>query len=336
MQSLNNSLFNPHFSHIYVEKESFHFPVTQKIINRFPKSELITIDHYKDIFCRSRQNYLLQKQSPALILAVKHGTLIYPGSPVCENFGNEHFYYTSSVMNCLYDCEYCYLQGMYSSANVVVFVNLDDIFSETDLLLKKYPVYLCISYDTDLLALENILGYVTKWYEFAKARPELKIELRTKSANFRSLSSLAPIPNMILAWTLSPAFLSKTYEHNTPGTSERLANIKDALKYGWKVRLCFDPLLREENWKELYCDLIEKTFSSLSAENLFDISIGGFRVSKEYLKKMRKQRPFSAVLQYPFDLNNGFYQYPEKHLTEMILFLKKEIQKWIPEEKIYI
>lgn len=30
-----------------------------------------------------------------LILAAKHGELLYPGAPVCQNFGNEHFYYTS-------------------------------------------------------------------------------------------------------------------------------------------------------------------------------------------------------------------------------------------------
>lgn len=31
------------------------------------------------------------------------------------------------MMNCIFDCEYCYLKGMYPSGNLVVFVNLEDI-----------------------------------------------------------------------------------------------------------------------------------------------------------------------------------------------------------------
>ena len=52
------------------------------------------------------------------------------------------FDYTSCMMNCVFDCEYCYLKGMYPSGNVVLFVNLDDIFDEVYKLLQKHP---CIS-----------------------------------------------------------------------------------------------------------------------------------------------------------------------------------------------
>ena len=30
------------------------------------------------------------------------------------------------MLNCVYDCRYCFLQGMYRSANYVLFVNYDD------------------------------------------------------------------------------------------------------------------------------------------------------------------------------------------------------------------
>lgn len=102
----------------------------------------------------------LQHGSKALIIARKDGQLLYEGAEVCQSFGNEYFYYTSCVMNCIYDCEYCYLKGMYPSGNLVIFINIEDIFAELETLLAKHPVYLCVSYDTDLLALENIAGFV--------------------------------------------------------------------------------------------------------------------------------------------------------------------------------
>ena len=120
--------------------------------------------------------------SPALILAKKEGQLIYDGSRECQNFGNEHFYYTSCMMNCLFDCEYCYLQGMYPSADVVIFMNIEDIFDEVDRLLYEHEVYLCVSYDTDLIALEAITGYCRRWIEYARGKQGLTIEIRTKAS----------------------------------------------------------------------------------------------------------------------------------------------------------
>ena len=37
------------------------------------------------------------------------------------------------MFNCIYDCDYCYLQGMYPSANIVVFVNHEDFFDAVDM-----------------------------------------------------------------------------------------------------------------------------------------------------------------------------------------------------------
>ena len=70
-------------------------------------------------------------------------------------------------MNCVYNCEYyCYLKGMYPSGNIVVFVNLEDIFAELEEILQKHPVYLCVSYDSDLMALEDLTGFVESWLGF--------------------------------------------------------------------------------------------------------------------------------------------------------------------------
>ena len=97
------------------------------------------------------------------------------------------------MMNCVYDCEYCYLKGMYPSGNLVVFVNLEDFFDKTQELLKEHPVYLCVSYDTDLLAFESVLGYAGEWASFLKQNPNLQIEIRTKSAGFLNIRQFRPV-----------------------------------------------------------------------------------------------------------------------------------------------
>ena len=101
-----------HFSHIYVEEEIWDDPQTRQIRNHFPHARMIPVRQYHDVFSRPKQEYAVQKHARNLILARQHGTLLYEGAPVCHSFGHEHFYYTSPALNCLYDCEYCWLKGM--------------------------------------------------------------------------------------------------------------------------------------------------------------------------------------------------------------------------------
>lgn len=336
MGNSRNNLWNSSFSHIYVEKKAKDYENTKEILSKFKDAIKIEIDHYKDVFSRGKQNFVLQKNSPKLILAVKEDNLIYKGAEVCEDFGNQHFFYTSSIMNCIYNCEYCYLQGMYSSANIVVFVNIEDIFSKIERLLIKHPVYLSISYETDLLAFEGITSYTSKWMEFASKHSDLKIELRTKSANFNAISHIEPLDNIILAWTISPEEIISQYEKGTPSLDRRLESICNAMDKGWKVRLCFDPLIYIKDWKKYYNECIEKTFKTITVEKIYDVSIGVFRVSKDYLKRIKKQRIDSVLLAYPFECNNGVCSYTKDHTKQMINFVYDRVNKYVAKEKIYI
>lgn len=336
MKNLEENLYNSFFSHIYIEEDAMNHPNTLKIINKFKNSKIIKISHYKDVFSRKNQDFPSQKKSQNLILAIKKDHLIYKGASVCEDFGNKNFYYTSSIMNCIYDCEYCYLQGMYTSANIVIFVNIEDIFNEVSKLLNKFPVYLCISYDTDLLAFENILGYTRKWINFAKNNKNLTIELRTKSANINAIADIPSIDNFILAWTLSPDFIIKNYEHRTASLDRRLENIKIAQDLNWNIRLCFDPMIYIKNYKKYYKELIEKTFSVINKDKICEISIGVFRVSSEYLKIIRKQRYDSPIVNFPFVTNNKVCSYNKNLINEMTTYLNNLILNYVPKHKIFI
>lgn len=300
----------------------------------------IPISHYKDVFNRSHQNFAEQKKAPALIYAKKTGTLIYEGAPVCQSFGNEHFYYTSCMMNCIYHCDYCYLQGMYPSGHTVVFVNLDDYFAEVELLLKKHPVYLCVSYDTDLLALESSFHFVARWLDFAKLHHDLTLEIRTKSGNagiFKELGERCGEAKhrIIFAWTVSPDHVASRTEHGAPSPALRLRALKAAKLAGFSVRLCFDPMIYHSGWKSTYEELIKSTFNIISPADLYDVSIGVFRISTEYLKNMRKKRPDSAIVQFPYITENGVSHYGPLS-EEMIHYLRKLLLEYLPEEKIFI
>ncbi len=325
------------FSHIYIEDSILTHPRTQSILSKFKNANVIPIKHYKDVFNRKNQNFTLQKSKPNLILAKKTDHFLYPGSGFSPNFSHEHFYYNTLALNCIYDCEYCYLQGMFSSANLVLFVNWEDFFQATDAFLEKNKsLYLALSYDTDLLAIESFFPATAAWLEFAESRENLTIEIRTKSANFRGIQNQSPIPNAILAWTLSPERIAKEIEHKTPGLSARLDSIREASERGWKVRLCLDPILRTKIWKEDYKDLAEKIKSHLNPTNITELSIGGFRMNLDFLKEMQQKRKDSAVLFYPYERSNQIATYPSLETKEMLDYVTNLFLDWVPKEKIQV
>ena len=109
----------------------------KKITRRFPEAVRVPCDRYQEVFNPKAQNFRLQKQNPALILAKKIGTTILP-APEGYGIGGEHNYYFSHMLNCIYDCRYCFLQGMYQSAHYVLFINYSDFFHSMDSILTNH------------------------------------------------------------------------------------------------------------------------------------------------------------------------------------------------------
>lgn len=341
MKNLRGEYYNSPFSHVYVEKEVWEHPRTKRILDRLPGADVIEIDHYKDVFCRRGQDYILQHRAQNLILGAKHGTLLYKGAPVCQSFGNKNFYYTSCMMNCIFDCEYCYLKGMYPSGNLVVFVNLEDIFEEVEKLLLKEDLYLCISYDTDLPALEGLTDYVQEWLQFVEKNQisrnkRLTVEIRTKAADSHFFERHFSVSGVIYGITLSPQIVIESYEHKTPSLRQRIAWAARAMAEGYRVRLCFDPMIYCKDWKQQYSNMLEDVFSQIDMDGIEDVSVGTFRVSQDYLKKMRRQQPCSMAVQFPFINDRGVYHYPKELTKEMEQFLVGRLKERIVEKKIFL
>ena len=333
----------PPFSHIYIEEALLGGEEAEAILRKFPKAKCIPIRHYKDIFNRRKQNRALQEKSRKLILAKKEGQRIYPGAPVCQSFSESAFYYASLLMNCPFHCEYCYLQGMYPSANLVLFLNVEDYFLDCQRLIKeKGSLYLCISYDTDLLALEELYPFVERFARFLEKEPNLRIEVRTKAGGeslFRRLLKMQLSEDakkrLIFAFTLSPEKIVSEAEHGTAGLKGRLKAIKMAVEEGFTLRLCFDPMLYHADWESLYTKLLETVFREIPMEKLYDVSVGSFRISESYLKAMTKACGASPYTSFPYENTDGYYHYPKELLLKMEGFLEHKLLEKLPKEKIF-
>ena len=65
------------------------------------------------------------------------------------------------------------------------------------------------------------------------------------------------------------------------------------------------------------------------------VSVGGFRISKEYMKKIRRVEKESPVVQFPYVNVGGVYQYPPELLARMEGCVMRELVKRMPSERIF-
>ena len=336
--SVASSRWN-NFSHLYIERDAFDYPFTRRVRDRFSKARVVEIEDYKAIFARPRQRFQVQKESMKLILAVKKDRFLYDGSGHSQDFNLENFYYNTLMFNCVYNCDYCYLQGMFPSANIVAFVNVEDYFVATrqGILNRSnpsQPFYLCISYDTDLLAFESIAPYCRAWIEFAYEQPDLLVEIRTKSAAYRAIRELSPTDRVILAWTLSPQPVAARYEHGAPPLRQRLDAVQAAIDDGWPVRLCFDPVLAVPSWESVYGELIEETFQRIDPAAVQDVTVGVFRMAKGHFQRMKRQRQDSPLLFDTYAQEGSTVTYPGERREEITAFMRQRLGDHFNEEQI--
>jgi|TARA_B100001079_G_scaffold103195_1_gene88561 spore photoproduct lyase len=332
--------FLPDFSHIYVESGAFNFELTNQCISKYPNATIIEISDYKSFFNRPNQDFQTQKISTKLILALKKQPFIYKGTDILQDGGYKNFYYNTPILNCLYNCSYCFLQGMYPSANIVVFVNEDDMKNEVlDAINKRSykdePLMLSVSYNTDLLAFENILPLTKNWMSFAKKNKDLLLEIRTKSALYNSIKNIKSSDQILLSWTLSPDNIIESYELNTPPLSRRIDAIKSAINDGWKVRICFDPILTYDNWKADYLSFFNKIKSDINFEQVFDITVGVFRMGQDYFKNIRKSKPDSDLFYQSYKNENGIVSIDSKKKNSVFKLVSDNFSNYLPQNKIH-
>ncbi|MCK9371623.1 MAG: hypothetical protein M0P91_00370 [Sulfuricurvum sp.] len=301
-------------------------------MEKFDRSAIVLIDHYKEVFNRPNQSFAAQSDSKKLILAHKDGKFLHEGSQYSDGFEHPQFFYASSIMGCLYDCDYCYLQGLYPSANTVLFVNLEDAFEQLLPYLDK-DTLIATSYDTDTLAIESLTRQTLLWLEFAENQKNLHLEIRTKSANFKPLKKMKPNQRVILAWTLSPQKIIDRYEHATPSLAQRLRAIKEAVEAGWNVRVCIDPVIYTDAFETLYPDLIDILFHHIDPSTITHLTLGSFRMSTPHLRALKKLHR-SDVAFYPYEVSDDMATYPETIESTILETLVAKARTYLNEERI--
>ena len=323
------------FSCVYVEEAVRDSPRVAMILSRITDTPVVPIERYGEVFNRRSQNFRLQKANPALILAEKYGKLVLP-APAGYGFGDLPGFYFSHMFNCLYDCRYCFLQGMYRSANYVLFTNYED-FADQILSTARgleNPVFYS-GYDCDSLALEPVSGFVEYFIPWFAANPDITLELRTKSTQIRNFTGVTPLSNCVIAMSFTPEDCYRRWEHKVPSIQKRIDAMVRLQQAGWSVALRFEPLIYETDFLESYRQLFENLFTRLNSASIHSVSFGEFRMPVGYFKNIAALYPDEALIARSYVQRNNMMMQDETDARTMLRDLESLLFRYISQDKYY-
>jgi DNA repair photolyase len=320
---------------IYVEEDLAEHPRVEALRRKYPKSVAVPIERYGEVFNRNQQSFRLQKRKPSLILARKLGSYVMPAP---YGIGGQLNFYFSHVLNCLYDCRYCFLQGMYRSAHYVLFVNYEDFqrsILETAESHRGEEIYFFSGYDGDSLVLEPITGFLDSFLPFFADHPRLVLEIRTKSVAISPLVDRDAFPNCIVAFSFTPEPVSEALEHGVPPVESRIAAAAKLAERGWRIGLRFDPLVLAPGYRELYPDLFRRVFASLPVEAVHSVGFGAFRLPRDFFHRMARAYPEERLFAGNLEEREGMVSYTAAVEAELRDLCRRELVRYIPGDRLF-
>ena len=322
------------FSALYIEEEIAEHPRVLRIASRYPEIPKISIARYGEIFNRKEQNFRLQKNKPALILAKKHQKYVLE-TPENYGLGGDFNYYFSHMLNCIYDCRYCFLQGMYQSAHYLMFINYEDFEKDIIKTLAEHPGETCYfysGYDCDSLALEPITEFVDEFLPIFENHDNAMLELRTKSTQIRSLLDRPVSNNCIVAFSFTPDEISNALEFKVPSNQKRIGALKKLQDKGWKIGLRFDPMIYDDRYKKQYAELFETIFSQLDSDNIHSVSLGVFRLPESFYRNMQRLYPDEKLFAAKLVKKNGMVSYESSLEKKMLTDCEDLLMNYISKD----
>lgn len=328
------------FETIFIENELKQNPRVDSILSRFKNSKVKYLERYDSVWGRVKKPYLSKRTNLNLFLANKKGQLVKEAPNAYGVEGEKHFYFIHAF-NCIYECQYCYLQGYFNSPDIVLFLNHDEIANQMQTILDQHPeetVWFHAGEFSDSLALSHITGELEAYWDFFEKNPRAKLELRTKSVNLKRLVHLKPLDNVYASFSLSPESATKDIDLKTPPLKTRIAAIRKAQEKGHKVGIHFDPVIYKESVFEEYNDLFSSLNDGINLNEVSYFSLGVVRFTSQVYNEAKRNYPSSPMFAAQFiKSSEDIVRYPRTMRAWILNKLKDQlIGHGVKERKVYL
>lgn len=238
-----------------------------------------------------------------------------------------NLYTIDAVQNCSFGCSYCSIQTFYR----------DSVVFDADLKTKLEAIaldperryHIGTGQASDSLVWGNRNGTLDALFHFARAHPNVLLELKTKSDNVAYLLEQEVPENIVCSWSLNTPAVIANEEHLTAPLERRLAAARRLADRGVAVAFHFHPMVCYEGWDRDYPELARALLDRFEAAEVRFVSFGSLTLIKPVIKKIRELGLPSRVLQMEFATDpHGKLTYPDHIKTGMFRTLHRSLRPW--------
>lgn len=239
-------------------------------------------------FGAGKQRLVLRRQRGSFLQHCPAGTT----GMVCCNYLVMNF-----ASNCPFDCSYCFLQDyLANNPALKAFTNVADGLAEIDAVLRAHPertFRVGTGELADSLALDHLTDLSCEIVPFFAARPNVLLELKTKSNVIENLLHLDPRDRVVVSWSLNAAAIAAGEEAGTASLDERITAAVRVQAAGYRLGFHFDPLIAHDGWEAGYRHVIDAVFGRVDPRWVAWVSLGSLRVTPR-LTAAVKRRPYRS------------------------------------------
>ncbi len=240
-----------------------------------------------------------------------------------------------AIDNCGFDCSYCSIQAFYHEDKIY----FDQSFAEKLQALELDPnqtYHIGTGQSSDSLLWGNKHGILDTLTAFAKANPNVILELKTKSKNISYLLEHEIPANIICTWSLNTPIIISNEEHRAATLDDRINAARQVADKGIIVGFHFHPMIHYDNWKVDYAKIFHRLQASFTPEEVALISFGTLTYTKSVVKQIRQRGLKSKILQLPLINSDGKLSYSEETKLEMFSHAYQSFEQWHKQVFFYL
>ncbi len=216
-----------------------------------------------------------------------------------------------AVDNCGYGCSYCSIQSFFDGKQISFDQGFAAKLKELELDPDK-SYHIGTGQSSDSLMWGNSHGVLDAVIDFARANPNVILELKTKSANVNHLLRVDAPKNILCTWSLNTPTLIQYEEHGTASLEKRLKAARKVADEGFVVGFHFHPIVHYDQWQRDYRRVVEQVCALFRPQEVALVSMGTLTYIKSVIREIRKRGIASQILKMPMVDSDGKQSYPDE------------------------
>ncbi len=322
---------------IYYEKEIIEYPLGKQLMEQYKDVPKVIIENHNNIEeMRKKQNSEFPDMKRNLIIGVRKT------HKFVENHKTSDYLVPYTSSGCTAMCMYCYLVCNYNKcAYLRLFVNREQMLEKIIKTAQKSEKQLTfeIGSNSDLILENSITGNLVWTIENFANTEKGFLTFPTKFDMVDDILPLCHNGKIIIRMSVNPEEIINKVEFGTSRLKGRIEAINKLAEAGYKIGILIAPVILVENWEELYTELIKRLNDELSAkvkkEAFFEIIF----MTYSYVHTRINEEAFpNAINLYDKEKmtgrGRGKYGYKEKDRIEAEIFLREQMKKYFPNNKI--